>query len=60
MVDISKERLEKLYRENTNKKVCQILGITVPTLLKYLDACGIERKGMGNPQGSGNKKIRIV
>ena len=60
MINITRGELEDLYRTNTNKEVCKILGITVPTLLKYLDDCGIERKGMGNPKGSSNKKIRIV
>ena len=60
MVEITRDELEALYLSNTNKAVCEKLGISVNTLLKYLDQCGIERKGMGNPKGSGNKRIRIV
>lgn len=44
---ITKQDLEKLYRNNTNKIVCEKLGITVPTLLVYLNKYGIELKGKG-------------
>lgn len=40
--------LEKIYRQNSNKEACKILGITNATLTTYLRQCGIELKGSGN------------
>ncbi len=45
---ITKEYLEKLYRENDNKIVCENLGITQVTLVSYLNHYGIKLKGKGN------------
>lgn len=43
-MEIKKSELEKLYKNNSNKEVCKILGITAPTLSKYLDIAGIKKK----------------
>ena len=44
---LKKSKLEKLYRNNPNKVVCEILGISTPTLMSYLKKLGIEPKGKG-------------
>ena len=54
MVEIKKEELEKLYREKTNIEVCNILGITKPTLSKILKANNILLKGKGK------SKIKVI
>lgn len=61
MIEITKNELEKLYRENTNDKVCETLGMSKATLIKYLNEAGIELKGKGNPtQGINSKRLRII
>ena len=50
---IKRINLEKIYRENSNKEACKILGITNATLTTYLRQMGIKLKGSGN----GIKKI---
>jgi hypothetical protein len=57
MKQISKEQLEKLYRNNPNKKCCKILGVAETTLLTLLAEAGIEKKGKGNCK---RKKIKII
>lgn len=52
---IKRINLEKIYRENSNKEACTILGITNATLTTYLRQCGIELKGSGNR----NKKNKL-
>ena len=54
MKSITKEDLEKMYRENTNDEVCRILGISKVTLVSYLNNAGIKLKGKGN-----NRKFEI-
>jgi len=46
-MDITKKRLEDLYKNNPNKVVCEKLGISNPTLISYLKKYGIETKGKG-------------
>ena len=55
--EITKSELEKLYRGNTNAKVCEILGICDLTLTRYLIANGIARKGRG---ASKKTKVKII
>lgn len=60
---ITREELKDLYENNTNEFVCTKLGISEPTLLRYLDKCKISRKGKGGGmvQESNTKvKIRVV
>ena len=45
MKEISKTELENLYNNNTNNVCCKTLGITPPTLFKYLKENGIKIKG---------------
>lgn len=52
--EISKEDLEKLYNEKPNAEICRILGITNPTLVRYLLKAGIPLKGKGP------KKSKII
>jgi hypothetical protein len=59
MKKINKEELKKIYRSNTNKEVCKMLDISLPTLLRYLKEFGIKRKGKGNPLGA-KRKIELV
>lgn len=60
MIEISKEKLEPIYRENGNVKAAKMLGITQPTLIKYVDAFGIQRKGKGNRDNQDKRKIVLV
>lgn len=48
MLKITKEELEKLYLTRKNSDICRILGISLPTLLKYIKNSGIKPKGKGN------------
>lgn len=56
---ITKAELKELYENNSNEYVCQKLGITVPTLLKYLKDAGIELKGKGGGMVS-EPKIKVM
>jgi len=53
---ITKQQLEKIYLENSNKKTCEILKITNPTLIRYLKQFNIKLKGSGNR----NKKGKLI
>ena len=53
---ITKQELEQIYWENSNKKACQILKITNATLTKYLKLNKISLKGSGNR----NKRGKLV
>ena len=55
---ITKEELRKMYNSMTNAELCSDLGITVPTLLKYLSEAGIPLKGKGNKMCK--KKVNII
>lgn len=48
MKKISKSELNRLYSENTNDYVCEVLQISLPTLISLLVRAGIPRKGKGN------------
>lgn len=50
MLKITKEQLEKIYRENSLKNACKILNVSHMTLLKYIKLAGISPKGKGNRQ----------
>ena len=54
-MEISKQELEKLYNEMTNDELCEKLGISEPTLLRYLENNNILLKGRGQ-----KKKVRVV
>lgn len=54
MKQISKEELSAIYNGNTNKEACKILGVSEPTLNRYLKKAGIQTKGSGN-----NRKYEI-
>lgn len=47
-IEISKARLKSLYQNFTMKEIQQELGVSHPTLLKYLRKFGIAKKGSGN------------
>jgi hypothetical protein len=59
MLKITSRELEQLYLENSNKYVCEYLGITTSTLVRYLKRYNIGLKGKGNKTGS-NAKICII
>ena len=42
IMKITKQQLEKIYLENSNKKACEILKITNATLIRYLTQHGIK------------------
>ena len=54
-MSITKKKLEELYYSKTQKEVCAELGISQPTLTKYLKEAGIPLKG----RGSRPNKIQI-
>ena len=56
IMKITKQQLEKIYLENSNKKACEILKITNATLIRYLTQHGIKLKGPGNR----NKKSKLI
>ena len=43
-----KEVLQKLYSAEFNQFICDLLGVTKPTLTKKLTELGIKLKGKGN------------
>lgn len=49
-IKISKQELQELYLQNKNNFICKKLGISITTLLSYLDNFKIEKKGKGNRQ----------
>jgi hypothetical protein len=53
---ITKQQLETIYIENSNKKACEILKITNATLIRYLKQFNIKLKGSGNR----NKKGKLI
>lgn len=57
---ITKEELESIYLENSNKKACEILKITNATLTKYLRANNITLKGSGNGKSDHRTKLKII
>lgn len=46
-MEITKEKLQELYSTKKNKEICELLGITNKTLVKYLIKLGIPLKGKG-------------
>ena len=44
---ITKEELEKKYYSMTNEALAKELGVTKPTLAKYIKNAGIKLKGRG-------------
>ena len=57
---ITKIELQELYENNSNAYVCEKLGISVPTLLRYLRDAGIPLKGSGQGRMTTDKKIKVV
>ena len=55
---MTKEKLETLYRNNTNKECCRILGVSKPTLISYIEKAGITPKGKGG--GFASAKIKVI
>jgi len=56
-MDLTKEELKKMYFSMTNVELCQKLGISKVTLVKYIKDAGITPKGKGG--GLGAKKLNI-
>ena len=48
MRKITRKKLEEIYRENNNSQAAKLLGISVPTMLKYLKENDIPLKGIGS------------
>lgn len=53
-MEITKEELEKKYNAMTNDELCEELGVSKVTLIKYINDLGITPKGKGY-----NKKLII-
>jgi hypothetical protein len=47
-IEIRKEELQELYLTKKNREICNILQISMPTLMSYLKKAKIELKGSGN------------
>lgn len=60
-MEITRKELQELYEQNTTKHACEYLGVSIHTLLSYLDDAGIPRKGKGGGMSRlGEKKIKVV
>lgn len=57
-MELTKQKLQELYENNTNDKLCEILGVSKATLLKYLKDAEIPLKGKGG--GFAKPKIQVV
>lgn len=59
---ITKKELKELYDNNSNSIVCEKLGITTPTLMRYLKASKISLKGKGGgmAKNGADKKIKVI
>ena len=55
-MQLTQKKLRKLYYSMSNKELCKKLGVTNPTLMKYLKTAGIPLKGMGNR----TKRTKVV
>lgn len=60
MKQITKEELAEIYYNNSNKKACEILGVTNSTLIKYLRKANIKLKGSGNGKTDHRSKLSLV
>lgn len=47
-IEITKQELQDLYLQKTNKEICKKLDISITTLVSYLDKFQIDKKGKGN------------
>ena len=59
MKKITSAKLADLYRTKQNKDICKMLGISDPTLTKYLKQLNIPLKGKGNRKTKSRAKILI-
>ena len=57
-ISITKEKLEKMYREKANDEVCSYLKVTKPTLISLLKKNGISLKGKGNRNSY--PKVKVI
>jgi len=55
---ITQSELKQLYSTKKNRELCQILKITMPTLMTYLKKYKIQLKGSGNRQTKA--KVNII
>jgi len=55
---ITQSELKQLYSTKKNRELCEILKITMPTLMSYLKKNKIELKGSGNRQTKA--KVNII
>lgn len=57
-MEISKNELIRLYRNCTNRELCEKFSISEPTLIKLLVANDIPLKGKGNHNDT--HKIKVI
>ena len=57
---MSKKEFELKYYSMKNTELCVELGISKPTLLKYVDKLEIIRKGSGNRLNAGDSQVKII
>ena len=62
-ITITPEELAELYRNNKNTVVADKLGVSVPTLIRYINDLKIPLKHKGNRDNSdkiGNGKTKVI
>lgn len=57
-IRLTKEELERIYKENTNKKAAKRLNVSIPTMIDIIKEAGIELKGRGGHNKK--KKLKII
>lgn len=57
---LTKNQLEELYYSKKTREVCKELGVSLPTLIKYIKKLGISQKPKGNYDNSDKAKITII
>lgn len=60
MVEITKQELENRYRTTKSTQLAKELGISIPTLMRYLKAYGIAVKKQGDGWAVRGKKVKIT
>lgn len=60
MIEITKKELEKRYRTTKTKDLARELGISCPTLLRYLKKVGIKLKERGDGWALRERKFSVV
>lgn len=55
-MEISRQKLQEIYHNNSNERAAKMLKICVPTLIKYVRKAGIPMK----EKNKGKYKLKII